>query len=236
MSFIDERFHTWLGRMLIRVIIWAFFSAFFTFIFALIGGTHFDIFLNDKTRSSQIGRLISVSADIRSSRYPDISGEWAGIFKEYCPNNCSSGDNKTAEYIFTREIVKLTQYGGYVRGVATTHDVVSDAKSREWSLVGQYKGKTLTVSYEAIGDWHSQNPASGGTYIMVPSDDTNQALIGYWTGWDNDLGRIVTCPALMVRDHELLNFNSQKLRNKINEYIKDSNFNGKMSQPCTPDL
>jgi hypothetical protein len=231
-----KEWHPTIGKIVVDLIIWSIVSASLGLLFALIGGTHFDIFLNDPSRSSQVGRIVNMSFDFGGSKffgnpYPDISGAWTLVFKEFCPEQCGDVDAPDKpQFVIDRDKLALTQWGGYVRGSLRTHDVTD----REWAVVGQYRGNTLTISYEAVGEYRKINPNSAGTFVVMPQDSSNAILKGYWTGWDKDLNRIVSCPLIMTRDEAPQSFSADELRAEMNRYLVKHNLKDYMSVSCGP--
>ena len=92
-------YHRFIGKSVVNILIWSVVSACFASIFAVIGGTHFDIFLNDPTRVTRLGRMINMSFDASNPKlfgtpYADISGDWTAIFEEWCPRSLRRPGNE----------------------------------------------------------------------------------------------------------------------------------------------
>jgi hypothetical protein len=119
---------------------------------------------------------------------PKISGKWTGEFKEWCPaNECSPG-----KWITSTERMELSQSGSRL---SATVQLQSDGKPHEWEAAGRYRTSVLALSYiEKTPDF-----ASVGAYVLE-RDKEAENFLGYWTGFDRHLNKLVTCPYVLVPD------------------------------------
>jgi hypothetical protein len=125
---------------------------------------------------------------IKNRELPDFNGTWTARFKEWCPKGpgCQDAD----KWIVNTERWNISQTGSRVSASVST-DVIS---YRTWDLSGRYRSPVLSLTYV--------DPRPGvesvGAYVLR-SDTERDKFRGYWSGYDRDLGTLVTCPLVLSK-------------------------------------
>lgn len=124
---------------------------------------------------------------IRYRDLPKIHGEWTGLFKEWCPEK----DRKdTGKWTVSVERLRIKQRGSRITADSLTEDLIP----REWEAVGRYRIPVLTLIYVES----KPGILSIGSYVLEHDLDYGK-FKGYWTGYDRDLKRIITCPCVLIQ-------------------------------------
>ena len=115
-----------------------------------------------------------------------VAGKWVGVFREYV--------HTTKKQEISTETVIIRQNGNLVDGDVST----SDKMLREWNMTGQFEQDFLTLRVFGI---HKAGPAVAA-YVLKGDPDMGM-LKGFWTGFDPEARKLMTCPYLLTRGKDI---------------------------------
>jgi hypothetical protein len=130
---------------------------------------------------------------------PDLDGQWLGIFREN--SNPSHKDGKSKTDLF-KEAVELHVHGDRLNGSVRTHDnTVRTHNITSGSFAFKRTDrKEGFIAYATVGN----DPVRGigAVSYTLKGNFVGGPLAGYWTGWDPEAQKIMTCPYLLTREDD----------------------------------
>lgn len=130
------------------------------------------------------------------ARRPDPAGQWTGLFRE--ERDSRSGP---FEEIISREVLNIRSLsGGQITGTIMTSSQATRVRSITSGSfhVGSGVEQKSIILINSVGDDPDRGGLGGFTYFLRGQLEGGR-FFGYWTGWDPDGGKIMTCPYFMTR-------------------------------------
>jgi hypothetical protein len=128
---------------------------------------------------------------IKNRGLPDFSGQWTGVFKEWCPKG-EKACPPQGDWIVSIEYLDIKQLGARVSGTADISDKALG--DRQWEANGTYRAPLIVMTYV------EKRPGleSAGSYVLKSHPDLDRFL-GYWTGYSRSRSEILTCPYVLAK-------------------------------------
>jgi hypothetical protein len=130
---------------------------------------------------------------------PDLDGKWLGVFTERRPPT----DPAYAKdpYVVRSESVELKSKGKEISGGITTtvgrrrfHAI----NSGSFAFSENDPRKDGYLGFITVGN--DPDRGLGGVAYMLKGSLSSGPVIGYWTGWDPDEKKMMTCPYVLSRE------------------------------------
>ena len=147
------------------------------------------------TNSTQLQKI---TEDLTYKDTFGVSGEWTWLFREY---RVETGGEHLAG---ARATLKLRR--GIVTGTITT----SDGRQRDWKVDGNFlatihpltnkEGRFINLNYVSTRPERSQSIGS----LVLRYDAVKQIYTGFVTGYDMDIGQIVSFPCILTRETDVV--------------------------------
>ena len=148
------------------------------------------------TNIDKITDAIATTTQNKASASANIE-DWTGVYREY-------SDSIKKETI-TTEFVSITRTSEAITGLAKTND----RAVKKWDITGKFKND-LTVIY-FIGT--KKNGMAAFAYVLQGNPEMG-LLKGYWTGYDPEQKKIVSCPYILTKEPDI-----EKIKNNEAEFL-----------------
>ena len=112
--------------------------------------------------------------------------DWTGVFREY-------SDSIQKETVST-EFVSITRTSDDITGLAKTNN----RAVKKWDIAGKFKNDLTIIYY--IGAKKSGMAAF--SYVLQGNPEMGK-LKGYWTGYDPEQKKIVSCPYILTKESDI---------------------------------
>ena len=131
-----------------------------------------------------------------------------GLFKEYEDPDTKQKSSDPSTETISKELVDLSIFGNKLNGnITTTDQRVRSHRITSGSFANEPTGQKRGIVIISAAGNDPERHIGGFSYVLT-GNFADGILTGYWTGYDPDENRIVTCPYILTRDEDFYKHNN----------------------------